>query len=167
MALIIEDGSLVAGATSYVNLTEARAYVAARGAALSAVDATAEIVVLRAMDYIESFTTRFKGDRVDRDQALSWPRSGVTTESWSWSSTEIPRQVLNAQLALILEINAGEDPFNPSPSAVLPVIRKRVEGAVEIEYANPGQALKVSKTQPSQTQINLLLKNSGLFAIRA
>jgi hypothetical protein len=74
--------------------------------------------------------------------------------------------VINAVLALCVEINAGEDPFNPS-EATLPAIRKKVDGAVEVQYANPNQALKVSKTQPSKTHINLLLKNSGLFAVRA
>lgn len=163
--LVVEDGSLITGANSYINLTDARAYVAARGATLSAVDATADAVVIKAMDYLESFSARFKGELVERDQALSWPRTGVNIESWYWSYTEIPRQVITALCALIFEINAGEDPLNPS-MATLPTIRKRVEGAVEIEYANPGPVMKVAKTQPSRTIINLLLKNSGLVAVR-
>lgn len=166
MTLIVEDGSRVTGANSYVDLTAARAYVAARGGTLSAVDATAEIVVIKAMDYLESFDDRFKGVRYERDQALSWPRVGAVLEGWEWGSDEIPRQVIAAQCALIFEINAGEDPLNPS-AADLPVIRERVEGAVEVEYANPAVPSKVAKTQASRTLINLLLKNSGLFAIRA
>ena len=165
MALIVETGSLVTGANSYVTLAEARAYALARGVTLSAVDATLEAIVLQAMDFFESHGARFKGERIERDQALSWPRAGAVIENWSWSSTEIPRQVLNAELALIFEINDGEDPLNPS-MATLPTIRKRVEGAVEIEYANPGPVMKVAKTQPSRTIINLLLKNSGLVAVR-
>lgn len=166
MTIIVEDGTLVSGANSYVSLASARAYALARGITLSAIDATLKAIMLEAMDYLESFSSRFKGELVDRDQALSWPRTGVDIESWSWSSTEIPRQVINAQNALIIEINSGEDPNNPS-IATLPVIRKKVDGAVEVEYANPGQALKVSKTQPSRTHINLLINNSGLFAVRS
>ena len=166
MTLIIEDGSQVADANSYVTLPEARGYASARGVALSAVDSELEAIALKAMDYLESFANRFKGDRVSRDQSLSWPRVNVEIEQFTWASTEIPRQVVSAQLALIVEIHNGDDPYNP-PKESLPVIRERVEGAVEVEYANPGQQLKVSKTQKSRSLINLLLKNSGLFAVRS
>jgi len=166
MTITVEDGTLVAGANSYVSVADAWDYAQARGISLPTDDAEIEAIILKAMDYLEAFDGRFKGDRVERDQALSWPRDGVEIEGWEWSSDEIPRQVLNAQLALIIEINAGEDPHNPS-GATLPVIRKRVEGAVEVEYANPGVPMKVSKTQASRTIINTMLRNSGLFAIRA
>ena len=165
MAITVEDGSLITGANSYVSRADAWDYAQARGVSLPQCDEELDAVILKAMDYLESFSPRFKGDRVERDQALSWPRNGVRIESWFWSATEIPRQVISAQLALICEIANGEDPFNPS-AADLPVIRKRVEGAVEVEYASPGGALKVSKTQASRTIINLLLRNSGLVAVR-
>ncbi len=164
MAITVETGAIVTGANSYVSLTEARAYATARGMALPADDAECEAVLLKAMDYLESFDARFKGVRVQRDQPLSWPRSGAEIEGWDWASTEIPRQVINAQLALIIEVNAGEDPLNP-PAATLPTVRKKV-GPLEVEYANPGSSMKVSKTAASTTLINLLLKNSGLFSVR-
>ena len=166
MALIVEDGSMPAGANSYSDLADARAYALARGVVLSAIDADLEAQVLLAMDYLESFSLRFKGDRYKRDQSLSWPRVGVVIDGWPWSSIEIPRQVITAQLALIVEIHHGEDPYNPS-SAALPVVREKVDGAVEVEYASPVSALKVGKTQQSSTLIRMLLKNSGMFAIRA
>jgi hypothetical protein len=166
MALIVENGSLVSGANSYVTLVEARAYASARGIALSAIDGDLEAVVLKAMDYLESFSDRFRGTLVDRDQALAWPRAGVEIEDFTWASTEIPRQVISAELALIIEVHDGVDHINPvTPD--MPVISERVEGAVEVKYANPGQQLKVSKTQKSQAIINLLLKNSGMFSIRS
>lgn len=166
MTITVETGAIVIGANSYVSANDAADYAAARGVTLPTGTAELEAVILKAMDYLESFDGRFKGDRVERDQPLSWPRDGVLIEAWPWRSDEIPRQVLNAQLALIIEIQNGEDPFNPS-RATLPVVRERIEGAVEVEYANPGQSLKVSKTQASKTIINTLLRNSGLFAVRA
>lgn len=163
MTLIVETGSIVPGANSYVSLADARAYVAARGAALPSDDAEAEAVILKAMDYLESFSARFKGDRVNRDQPLSWPRVGAVIEDWSWGPAEIPRQVIAAQLALVLEVNSGIDPFNP-PDA-LPQVRKKV-GPIEVEYANPSSVSKVAKTSPSQTIVNLLLRHSGLSLVR-
>jgi len=166
MTIIVEDGSQVAGSNSYTSLADARSYALARGVVLSAIDADLEAQVLFAMDYLESFSLRFKGCRYSRDQSLSWPRMGVVIDGWPWSGIEIPRQVITAQLALIVEIHQGEDPYNPS-SAALPVVREKVEGAVEVEYANPATAFKVGKTQQSSTLIRMLLKNSGLFAIRS
>jgi len=165
MALIIEDGSQVSGANSYVTLAQVRAYGLSRGVALSEADATLEAQVIESMDYLESFADRFKGELVARDQPLSWPRIGAYIEGWNWTSVEIPRQVLNAVYSLVLEVHAGEDLFNPT-AAALPAIKKRVEGAVAVEYANPGQSLKVKKTQKSRTHILLLLRNSGLSAVR-
>ncbi len=161
--VIVETGAIVSGANSYVSEADLTAYALARGITLSD---TPEILILKAMDYFESFAPRFKGCKVERDQPLSWPRTGVNLEGWDWSYDEIPRQVINAQLSLCIEISAGEDPNNPS-SAVLPTIRERVEGAIEVEYANPGQPLKVQKTQPSSVHIRMLLNNSGMFAVRA
>lgn len=167
MALIVEDGSIVEGANSYVSIADFRAYATARGVELSADDAEVETILIKAMDYLESFADRFKGCLVDRDQPLSWPREDVVIENWSWSSTEIPRQVISAQLALGIEIANGEDPFNP-PAAELPVTRERVEDAVEVEYANPSRVSKVTKTARSATIIKLLLKHSGMqLVVRA
>lgn len=164
MAIVVETGAIVANANSYVSLADARAYALARGVTLSAVDATLEPILIKAMDYLESFDARFKGDRVERDQPLSWPRTDVVIEDWSWSYDEIPRQVINAQLALIIEVNAGADPFNPIP-ATTATTRKKV-GPIEVEYANPGASSKVSKTSPSTTLVNLLLAQSGLMLVR-
>lgn len=165
MTIIVEDGSIVSGANSYITLAEARAYGAARGVILTAIDADLEPIVHKSMDYFESFSKQFKGERVERDQPLSFPRTDLWIEGFSWSASEIPRQAINAVLSLCLEINSGVDPLNPEPVS-LPVIKERVEGAVDVSYANPGQPLRVNKTQPSATHIKLLLKNSGLFAVR-
>ena len=162
MQTIVEDGSLVSGANSYIADIELTTYAQDLGITLTASES---ILIAKAMEYFESLDGRFVGNRVERDQAVSWPRTDVILENWGWAHDEIPRQVINAQLALCIEIDSGEDPHNPS-SAPLPTIMKRVEGAVTVEFANPGQALKVSKTQPSKTHIRLLLKNSGMFAIR-
>jgi len=164
MALIKEDGSIVAAANTWVERADFIAYALARGVTIADTDA-ADALLIKAADYINGLEPKLKGVLVERDQPMAFPRSGVEIEGWYWSADEIPRQVLNAQLSLALEVNAGEDPYNPS-AAVLPTVRKRVEGAVEIEYANPDKVTKVNKTQASNVHIKLLLKNSGLFAVR-
>lgn len=167
MALTVETGAIVAGANSYVSLIDARAYASARGVTLSGVDATLEPMVIQAMDFIESHSAQFVGERVQRDQPLSWPRAGAVVERWEWASTEIPRQLINATLAAVVEVAAGTDPFNPG-IAVLPVIKERVEGAVEVAYASPrGGDFKLAKERNALVQLRTLLRNSGMFAVRA
>lgn len=162
MTITVEDGSLVTGANSYITEAQLGAHACAREITLTV---KPETLIKKAMDFFESYDGRFMGQRVERDQALSFPRTDLFIEGWSWSHDEMPRQVINAILTLCMEINAGNDPFNP-PDADLPVIKKRVEGVVDIQYANPGQSLKVDKNQQSRTHIRLLLRNSGLQSVR-
>ena len=165
MTLIIEDGSTPAGANSYVSLNDARVYADARGVDLSTIDTTLEAQIILSMDYLESYNERFVGDQSDRDQPLSWPRDNVIVKGFSWTNTEIPDRVASALLAVIVEIHEGEDHINAA-AVTLPVISQKVDGAVEVKYANPATSLKVTKTLKSQSIINLLLKNSGMFAVR-
>ncbi len=163
MALIIEDGGIVSNANSYVSVADLTSFATARGITISG---NAEVLLIQAMDYLESLDGKFKGARTERDQPLSWPRAGVTIEDWNWSSNEIPRQLVNAQLNLAIEIGDGHDPLNPTP-VDLPIVKERVEGAVDVQYANPSSVSKVNKEQPSQVHINLLLKRSGLQLVRS
>ena len=113
MAIVVEDGTVVAGANSYITRASAIAYAAARGVTLANTDAT-DVLIVKAFDYLESMRSQFKGELVEYDQPAAWPRAGATIEGYDWSSDEIPRQVIAAQCALVVEINAGEDPFNPT-----------------------------------------------------
>lgn len=88
MTLIVEDGTIVAGANSYVSLTTVKTYCAARGIAFPA-DNILEQKVSMAMDWFEHYT--FKSDRVDvtTPQALSHPRKSVTIDGVVTPDNEI------------------------------------------------------------------------------
>lgn len=164
MALTVETGAIVTGANSYVSRADAILFAADRGVTLLDTAAT-DAMLIKAADYLESYASRYVGEQVQRSQPLAWPRSGAVVEGFEWSSTEIPRQVINAQLAVMLEINAGDDPFNPTPT-VGPITEKTVSGAVTVRYAS-GTSSKVTKSRASDAFIRLLLNRSGLFAVRA
>ena len=72
MAIVVENGSVVSGANSYISLADFKLYAAARGITLPA-DATVEAYLVKSTDYLESNRNRFVGTLTDRDQALSWP----------------------------------------------------------------------------------------------
>ena len=104
MALIIEDGSKVSGANSYVTDAEYVAYAAARGKTIGSTQAAREQQLILSMDYIEGHRAQFKGSKVASTQALQWPREGVYIDGFELSSAFIPQELKNAQMeAGILE----------------------------------------------------------------
>jgi hypothetical protein len=79
MALIIEDGTGVLNADSYVSASRAQAFASSLGLAWPENVTAAEQALRRATRFIDaSYRGRFLGVRVKgRAQALEWPRSGV------------------------------------------------------------------------------------------
>lgn len=124
--LIIEDGSNVANANSYVTLVEFRAYALARGVTLSLVDATDDAIMYKAMDYMESRLKEAQGMRAFVDQVLEWPRAerdyyddelgyiasttlGIMINCMRVDIDFIPTQLKTLQMQIGLAIQAGVD----------------------------------------------------------
>jgi hypothetical protein len=80
MAIVVEDGSVVTGANSYITLAEARAYGVLYGVTISAVDATAEVLSHKAVRYLEARRNQYQGTKVSVDQPLQWPRYDVVVD---------------------------------------------------------------------------------------
>lgn len=76
MAFIVEDGTGVADANSLCAVDFADSYFTDRGnAAWTGADAAKQGALVRATDYVEQFfSARFKGNKAEDDQSLSWPR---------------------------------------------------------------------------------------------
>lgn len=164
MAIVVEDGSIVTGANSFVSRADFIAYAADKGVTIADEDAT-DILLVKAGEYINVQEPRLKGDRVERDQPMAYPRNNLTIEGWDWSNTEIPRQAILAQMEFALDLNDGIDLYNPPANPNLTAKRERVEGAVEVEHFGQDKAFKVSRDSMSQAIMSVLLKNSGLILI--
>lgn len=107
MSILVEDGSIVAGANSYVTLVEARAYALARGVALSAVDSEVSSLLITAMDYLEAQRARYQGTKVSAEQDLQFPRVGVIVDTFELDPAVIPSILKQAQMRLIVEASNG------------------------------------------------------------
>lgn len=95
MSLIVETGSGLTNADSYISLADANSYVADHGNPSSwsaATDDEKEEALRLGTQYIDlKYGNRFLGVRGSRDQALNWPRSAVIDiEGYSYDSDEIP-----------------------------------------------------------------------------
>ena len=110
MALIVEDGSIVAGANSYASVAQADAYHADRLNAEWAALATdgKESALIKATDYLEqTYADAWKGYRVDADQPLSWPRYDVIAYTYPFPADSVPLALRNAAIELALKASKG------------------------------------------------------------
>lgn len=100
MALIVEDGSIVANANSYVTVQEIKAYAELRGFDLACTQAAIEKLAILAIDYLQN--NNYKGSLVSTSQALDWPRQCVYINNELFPKDEIPSQLKNAQIELAI-----------------------------------------------------------------
>ena len=159
MALVIEDGTGVANANSYVTVAQARDYANARGLTLPVDDLVVERQLLLAMGYLESL--RFKGLRAQPDlQLLSWPRVGVMHDGVSYPSTSVPTPVRSAQSQLAVELAAGVKLFastNASSASDRVTTKEKVD-VLEVEYASPAETSAAAKSVADLPAVQALLR---------
>lgn len=130
-SLVVEDGSIVANATSYVTLTEARAYASARGITLSATDSVVDILAIKAMDFLESLRDQYQGEKVDDSQELQFPRNDVYIDGILQDYESIPSLLKKAQCQLIVELHSG---VVLMPTRKTAPKKKTKVGPLETEY---------------------------------
>lgn len=151
MSLVIENGSIVAGANSYVTIAEAKAYASARGLALPAADADIEPLLISAMDYLESKRTEYQGTKADPlTQALQWPRAGVYIDCVEIASDVIPKELKDAQCRLACEQFAG---VAIMPTKTGPFVTEETVGPLTTKY----DASRGSGSIPDMTAVDALL----------
>lgn len=173
MALIVETGTGDnPSANSYSTVQDLRDYSEMRGVDLSGLtDAQAEASMINAMDYLEALAPRYKGVKASQTQPLQWPRSevwGVSFFDALYPNDEIPRELKYAQLALAVEAQAGNDLMpNELPGEQGAVIKERIEGAVEIAYANPTSRRRTPAFAKADALLSSLLKSNGLTLVRS
>jgi hypothetical protein len=93
MALIVEDGTVVSGANSYVSQADADAYHLDRGnAAWSALTSTQKDAnLIKATQFIDSkYRSKWAGSLFNILQPLCWPRTFVTDLSALLSESTLP-----------------------------------------------------------------------------
>ena len=135
----------------YVTIEEYKEYAESLNVKLPALDDDVNAQLLKASEYIDSKDCFLIGTKAERDQEYSYPRKNLVLGGFEYTPEEIPIIVKKCQMALALEINSGIDIFEESGK--LPIIKERVEGAVEVQYANP---TKTELKQRSSVAMNLL-----------
>lgn len=157
MTLIIEDGSIVPTANSYVTDAEYVAYAKARGKTIGASGTTREIELTKAIDYLEYYRDEYKGLKVQRDQPLQWPRYSVWVDSFQLNSNEIPIELKKAQMeAAILEASG----VSLAPSGTIENVQSQSLGPLSVSYFSGGTWKTVQHKSLDQF-LEILLMNQG------
>jgi len=164
VAIVVEDGSIVTGANSYISRADYISWAASIGVTIAS-DTTADEELIKAASFIDQHEPNLQGTRTNRDNPMAFPRWGVFVNGWNWNSDEVPRQVILAQQAYALDIHNGIDLWNKGANANLIASEKRVEGAVSVKFAVSGSDQKMTNTSTGDALLATLLKRSGLFSV--
>jgi len=147
MALVVEDGSVVAGANTYLNTGEGEVILEDRFGITGVTLTEAELK--SAAQYLEGFCDQYQGVKVDPvNQSLCWPRSGVSIDCVPLSSSVIPQDLKTAQALAAYEANQGKD-LQPNQSKQT-VKRKSIAGQIDVEYSESGMSSGTSFTKVNQ-----------------
>ena len=143
--MVVEDGTGLTNANSYVSVQEADDYLSIKSAtayALWDAELEQENYLMWATRLLDQ-RANFQGRKSESTSALRWPRSGVTDrDGISLAYDEVPPAIKAATIEIAFNlISKGVDPSAPAadPTGAL----KRVKAdVVEVEYvqgsASPG-----------------------------
>lgn len=140
VTLIIEDGTGVANANSFVTIDEYKAFAANRGIQLPSGDDPIAIQLIKAVDAINMYSNLIAGQMVKPEQAMIFPRSGVPVPGYPdyvYEDYTIPPALKEAQMQFAVAINSGIDLF---PTISGKFIKRRKVGPIETEYSEAVQA---------------------------
>lgn len=140
IAIIVEDGSNVPNANSYVSIADARLYALNRGVVLPVDDDSVASMLINATDYLETFACEYLGKKTSVTQPLEWPRTiklyeGGCESTPPFGVNEIPKNLIAAQIQGAIAISEGfslQGNINPQD-----YVTRETVGPITTEYADP------------------------------
>jgi len=94
--IIVEDGTVVNGANSYISEQDLREFCSDRD--LSLPGGSVEPLIHKAMDYLE--TLNFKGEKLYHLHSVEFPRVNMLVNGWLYPAHQIPPELKKAQCLL-------------------------------------------------------------------
>lgn len=166
MALVLEDGSGIAAANALVSIAEADAHFADYGnSSWAGAEGLKSAAILRASLWVSSFPSWDGEQTYGRgEQGLSHPRSGMTDcNEDDIADDAIANEVKLATFIVAVAELVTPNIMTPSVTAGRVIKKERVEGAVDIEYADLGKQGLVKAMRPVLTQVEDLLRCMATF----
>ena len=115
MALVIETGSVVTGADSFISYADAKSLADKLDMPFTVEETEGEPILRAAYDYlVQEYEEAVQGLRVSKDQTGIFPRKKVSTFGFDIGIDEIPQTLINAQVAAASDIYQGNSPYQAS-----------------------------------------------------
>lgn len=157
MTLIVENGTGVVGANTYASDSDFVAYAAARGLTIPAAAADREVLLIKAMDWLESKRYWFIGTKVLGTNSLQWPRTGAQLDSFDILPTAIPVELVKAEC--VLAVAAITYDLTPVlPAGYTGPVKREAVGPVSVEYASPKDSMPRVVVQQADDLLRGLLR---------
>lgn len=156
MALVIEDGSVIAGANSYITAVEFRTWANSRGITVSDSDDILERSILRAMDWFER--QFFIGNKANENQLLQWPRTEALIDGYYADATEIPKEVKTALYEATKVQIDGYSELNEQDRRTI----KESIGDISVEYAENSENRTI--TPALRFAMNRIVQPTGMVS---
>lgn len=140
MTLIVENGTGLSTAESYISVADATTYFTKRGNETWADVDDKEGALVRATDFmLNMYRLRWKGSRISQTQALDWPRLYVEKPIGEplyglpvyYDSDEIPTEVKQACAELALRASTADLAADIEPDAFTSSVRV---GSIAVTY---------------------------------
>jgi len=161
---VVEDGTVVDDASSYISIDDADDYLSIKPNSTALADvaeATRENYLMWATRLLDQ-RAFFQGVKTDEDSTLRWPRQGVIDKDGNLvASDEIPQGIKDAtvEIAYHLYSQSVDPSAPPSTSAAASGIKKIVAAEVSIEYQDAANLVSNNNLFPGG--INRLLSPYG------
>jgi hypothetical protein len=155
--LIIEDGSIVANANSFVTDAEFKLYANIRNFDVPATQPDREALLILAMDYLAGKELMMKGKRSDKTQELMYPREYVCIYNEELLKTDIPIQLKKAQMELAAQAN---DSSLLVTGTAQNLASFSVDGVYSESY-HSGGSWEYVRTDRADVYLDPLLTNNG------
>ena len=168
MALIVEDGTGLSNADSYISLVDARAFALNYGYSLPVDDSDANVSLRKGAQYVDLFEGSFSGQRLVDTQSLAWPRANAYKcagrDQIYLPSDSVPLEIQYAQViaanfyGLGLDVRANDDGLN--------VNSKEVVGAVKVSYFDNGKTGKSTEITEATDMLSNFMCVGSMFTLQ-
>lgn len=158
VCLVIEDGTIVTNANSYITVEEAEDMLNVIGETFA--DTPDEVIktkLLQATRVLESYRSKYRGSKVSSTQSLQFPRYDLSIDGFLVDSDVIPYETKMAQAIIAKLYNDGVNFQTPSDGKT--IIEESIGNAITVKYADNGVSETISYPL-LDTYLKPLLKGS-------
>lgn len=134
VCIVVEDGSIVTGANSYITNEEAEQLLNSIGETYGDITPSEiKMAILKATRYTEYYRDQYQGCKVSSAQELQFPRNNVYVDGFLISNDVIPKELKMAVATAALTLLNGDDLQIDNDGKL--ITQESIGGAISVTYS--------------------------------